>query len=316
MADLWDETLQPASFDGIEFPIASRAVGGGRAWARRRYPYRPGQDGEDTGREPYTFELEVPLFADVDPDHYPGVYDALRLALDDPSNAGRAEYVDPEYGPMIVQVDTWTWRTTSGARNGGVLTLKLEEVSHDDLVVSVDARDAQRAAGDAAAELDERAEDLGISEEELEDAFGAAGVPLDGEEKDKLAGDLWSTQLERFVEWTEDGAAAVDELASRLDRIRGRLDVLTSRPEMQAPAAMHAHHAAARLAAALGEVGEAMLLRAPPLVEHVLLSEQSVYEVSAQLYGTPDRAAEILARNPSPSPLFLQAGTKLVVLAA
>lgn len=316
MTDLWDETLQPASFAGIEFPVASRSLGGGRALARKRYPNRPGQSVEETGREPYTFELEIPLFADVEPEHYPNTFESLRYAFDDPDTGALAEYVDPELGPLQAQVDTWTWRTAAGARNGGVLTVKLEEVSHEDFVLTTSTRDAQRSAEDAAAEIDERIGDLGISEEDLEQSFLAGGVPLSEDEKDKLSGELWSTQVTRFVESIEDGISTAEEMAARLDGMRRRIDILVNLPGMQAPAAAFAHHAAMRLGASLVEMGDELVSRAPPLVEHIILSEQSVYEVASQLYGSPDRAAEILQRNPSPSPLFLPAGTRLVVLSS
>src|SRR5690606_32656356 len=145
--------------------------------------------------------------------------------------------------------------------------------------------DALGDADGAASRLDE-ALDGAVPEAELEQAFAAAGVPLTEDERDYETGELWSTQVERFVEGLDDGLASAEELADRVDVMRQRLDRRLVRDEMQAPVAVHAHHAAVRLAASLAVLAQQAVRERPPLVEHVLLTEQSVYEVSAALYGT------------------------------
>src|SRR5690348_11856886 len=131
----WEEDLQEASFAGVEFPVATRKKSGGRARARRRYPNRPGQSIEDQGREPVTYSLEIPLFASVDSSHYPGVAQRLFAAFDDPETAGIAEYVDPEDGPIQAAVISHNWVSAADERDGGRLTLELEEVTFDDQVL-------------------------------------------------------------------------------------------------------------------------------------------------------------------------------------
>src|SRR5687768_3286370 len=128
---LWEQQLHEASLGGVAFPVASRRITGGRAYAPRKYPHRDGQDVEDTGREPYTFELEVPLFADVDAAHYPDTYEALRLVVDDEADRGELEYVDVELGPVPVKVRQWNWSQTARERDGGVFSVVLEERTHE-----------------------------------------------------------------------------------------------------------------------------------------------------------------------------------------
>jgi prophage DNA circulation protein len=308
----WEEYLQPSSFDGVSFPVSSRTVGGGRAWVGRRYPNRAGQGGEDLGREPLTFELEVPLFHGVDPDHYPATYEALRGAFDHPTTQGEAEYVDQEYGPLNAKVTKWQWIQSADKRDGGILRISIEEVSHDDIVFRTDARDAQRDAETHATDLD----DFGLAEADLEYDFAAAGVPLSVDEQDYVSGELWSTQVTRFVEGLDDGIASAADVASRVDNLRTRLDIAANLPALQGPSGVYTLHSIARLAASLTALGEAAVIKTPPLVAHTLATSQSVYEISSSLYGTPDRADEILQRNPSATPLFIPAGTALVVLAA
>ena len=314
----WDEMLHEASFDGIEFPVSTRRLRGGRALARRRYPNRPGQNVEDTGREPYGFEIEAPFFNGIDPELYPGRWDQLRFALDSTDTLGEAEYVDPFLGAIQAKVITWDFLEDAARRDGGILTLKLEEVSFDDVVFTVtDATDPQRLAENQAAELDESlAADLGVDEADLEQDFEDAGVPLTEDEKDKPAGTLWATQVTRFSEGLEDGVQSSLDVAARVDTLRARINVLMARDEVQQPAGAYAMHAATRLASALTDVGARAVKDVPPLVEHVTKTVQSVYEISTEAFGTPDRAEEILQRNPTATPLMIPAGTRLVLLAA
>jgi len=312
----WDSYLQPASFDGVEFPLSSREISGGRAWAPRRYPNRPGQSGEDVGREPYMFELEIPLFHGVDPNHYPTLFEQLRAVFDDPQTTGEAEYVDPELGPLNAKVTQWRWITDAGRRDGGLLRVSIEEVTFDDQVLAVQTGDPQRDTESHAETLDSELDDFDLAEADLEEDFEENGVGLSEDEQDRQSGELWSTQVTRFVEEIEDGISDAEAVADRIDTIRTRIGLLGARSELQGPAGVHALHAAARLAESLGELGARAVIDAPPLVEHRIETSLSVYEVSSLLYGTPDRADEILQRNPSGSPLMIPAGTTLVVLAA
>lgn len=313
---IWDEILQEASFADIEFPVSQRKVSGGRALARRRYPNRPGQAIEDQGREPYSFQLEVPLFASMDPDLYPATYEQLRAAFDDPETYGEAEYVDPELGPLRAKVVSWTWSQSADERDGGRLTFDLEEISFDDQVFAlrVGGGDPQGVAAEQARVLDEGLGSAGVDEGDLGKGFAAAGVKLTEDEAEHLAGELWSTQLFVFVEALDDGLASAEGLAARVDTIRGRVNVLLEQPLMQGAAATPLAHAAARFADALGSIAERVVAEAPPLVEVTLADTISVYELAVQLYGEVGRADEILQRNPTSSPLFLQRGTVLTVL--
>lgn len=313
----WDDTLQPASFDGIEFPVSSRSVSGGRAWARRRYPNRPGQGSEDTGREPYRFELEIPLFHGVNSGHYPTLFEQLRAAFDDVETTGEAEYVDPLIGPVNAKVsEPWQWVESADQRDGGILRVVLEEVTFDDQLVTIGVGDPRATAESQAETLDSALEDFGIAEADLEEDFVAAGAPLTEDELDRGDGTMWATQVTRFVEGLEDGFESAEEVADRVDTIRRRLDVMANREELQSPAGVHALHAAMRLGVALTDVGARAVIDAPPLVVHRVATRMSIYEVASLLYGTADRAEEILQRNPQQAPLFLAAGTELVVLAA
>jgi prophage DNA circulation protein len=91
----------------------------------RKYPNRDGQRSEDLGREPYVFELEIPLFADIDPSHYPTMAEQLRAILDDPEDG--LEYRDHELGTMPVSIGPWTSDIDAKMRDGVVFRIQLTE---------------------------------------------------------------------------------------------------------------------------------------------------------------------------------------------
>lgn len=312
MADLFDD-LNEAKLGGVPFPVGARKLSGGRAFARRRYPYRDGQSTEGTGREPYKFDLTVPLFADVDPEHYPNVYEQLRAQLDEPDQSSRIEYVDPELGPLFVQVVDWTWNQTAEQRDGGRYEIQLEEVSHDDFVFSTRVQD-DRAAADLQAELvDTTLEDVGITDADVTSALSDAGAPLgDGDAFE--AGAATSSLLDGFTAALDDGAMAADELASRLDTLRTRLGAIGSMEALGTVDGWPAIQALSRLTAAVTQIAEAAIASAVPVVLYDVPQPMSAWEIAVALYGDGERGEEVARRNPSREVLSYRSGTQLRVL--
>jgi prophage DNA circulation protein len=312
MADAF-ETLNDASLGGIVFPVGARNISGGRAFARRRYPFRDGQSTEGTGREPYKFSLTVPLFVDVDPSHYPDVYEALRAQLDEPDLSSRIEYVDPELGPLFVQVVDWTWKQTAEQRDGGRFEIELEEVSFDDFVFSTRVQD-DRGAADLAAEIvDTTLEDVGVSDADVISALAAVGAPLgDGEAFDP--GAATAGLLGNFTSALDDGVLAADELATRLDTLRLRLEAIGSLPELGTVAGWPAVQALSQLTAAVTQVADAALAASVPVVYYDVTESMSAWEIAVALYGDGERGEEVLRRNPSRESLCYRPGAQLRVL--
>jgi len=306
----WNETLGPYKLDGIAFEASTRGLRGGRAVVRRRYPNRDGQDAEDMGREPYVYEVVVPLFHGVDPGHYPDLFDQLRAVLEAPPSS--LEYHDPEHGPVIVQVIDWSAPLESGQRDGVILTMTLEErqldVANLGRVLATQPTDPEELA----AQLDDAMSEAGIEEADVTAGFDAAGAKLDLDETG-AAGTLWASMVTESLARIDDGAAAIDTVLASVETVRTRLDVLTSLDAAQTADGQPVYEAAVRLASSLQQTAEQLAASAPSLVEHATLIEQSIFEVAAQLYGDPSRVADILARNPMADPLFIPAGTVLVV---
>lgn len=307
----WDETLGSYKLDAVEFEATSRKRGGGRAIVRRRYPNRDGQDVEDLGREPYTYTLVIPLFHGVNPNHWPGLFDNLVAVLENPPST--LEYQDPEYGVLTVTVVDWEDGLDSATRDGTILTITLEERMLDaGPLYRVASTPALADPEERAAELDDAMADAGIEESDVTAGFAAAGAELDPDEVG-TAGTLWESQVTETLARIDDGAATADAVLAQVERVRARLDVLTSLDAAQTAEGQPAYEAAMRLAASLEATAAELAASAPALVEHVVAVETSIFDIANSLYSDPARVADLLARNAMADCLFIPAGTVLVV---
>jgi prophage DNA circulation protein len=307
----WDDTLSPYKLDGIEFEASARPRRGGRAIVARKYPNRDGQDVEDLGREPYRYELVVPLFHGVNPEHWPNLFDQLVAVLENPP--ANLEYQDPEHGVVTVTVVDWDDGLDSGQRDGTILKFTLEERMLD--VVNLGRTLTTSVLTDPtelAAQLDDAMAEAGIDENTVKAGFAKAGAELDVDEQGD-PGTLWESQIAETMARIDDGAAAADVIVSQVERVRVRLDVLTSTEEARTADGQPVYEAAMLLAASLEQRARAFAADAPSLVEHRVLVETSIFEIANSLYSDPARVADLLARNPMADALFIPAGTVLVV---
>lgn len=307
----FDDEMPEIKLGDIDnIPCSSRRVGGGRARKDRKYPNRDGQSSEDMGREPYTFDLEIPLFAGVDPNHYPSMADAIRSLLDDPP--AQLEYRDHELGTMHVSIDPWTSEITAEKRDGCVFRIKLTE---DDLDAGAAFRETtpQPNAEDAGATLDAELAEAGVDETDTKAKLDQKGVGLTGDERSFSSGSMWSTQATRVIERINDGVATAEQIAAVVDTMRGRTDVLLGLPQLQNPANGSAVTAAILFLDAIVRLGDVASASAAIEVEEELLDVLTVFDVASRLYGDEQRAAEIMQRNPLVNGLFLPRGTRLRV---
>lgn len=307
----WDETLGPYKLDGVAFEASSRKRKGGRKIIARKYPNRDGQEIEDMGREPYTFDLTIPLFNGVNQNHWPGVFDNLIAVLENPPSD--LEYQDPEFGTLPVGVVSWDDGLESGQRDGTILSISLVERMLDGgPIFRVAETPALTDPEELAASLDDAMSDAGIDEAEVTSKLAAAGAELDVDEQG-AAGTLWQSQVAETLARIDDGAASADAIVAQVERVRTRLDVLTSLEAAQSAEGQPVYEAAMLLAASLEATARELAASSPALVEHTTLVETSIFEIAASLYGDPARVSDLLARNAMADPLFIPAGTTLVV---
>jgi hypothetical protein len=186
MPDYWNETLLDATLEAadieVTFPIATRDVRAGRAFARRRYPYRPGQDAEDTGQNPRVINYDIPLFRDVEEEHYPDGFLSMLDLFESDEVKGRATLTDPEFGPIEVRLVEMQWRTDARERDGGQLRVSFETLGESVQTffdpVEGDSAGDQASAEEAAGKLDQALGDAGLEPKEVAGLLLDAGVPL------------------------------------------------------------------------------------------------------------------------------------------
>lgn len=193
------DNLLEASLNYVEFPIGERSVRTGRNFARYTYPYRSGQGVEDLGRKVYIFALTIPLFRGVSEEHYPDTYQRLIAIVEDDELRGEVEYVDPEFGPVQVKITDCDWQTVAGKRNGGVLTITLEELGFEGSLLDELTRPNLGSAS--------RGDQLALDVDQ-EMAFT-------GEDPGFSLTESWN----KFQEALDSGALAADEIAAHLDEI-------------------------------------------------------------------------------------------------
>lgn len=297
MADFWETTLLTACLHDVDFPIADRSVKTGRNFARSVYPYRDGQGVEDLGRRVYQFQLTVPLFRGVDTAHYPDTYQLLIAIIEDPELRGEVEYVDPEFGPMDVKIIDYDWRTVADRRDGGVLTITLEERGFEQSLLDNLGR-AERAGGS-------RADQLALDVDSQVAAIGTSpGFGLT---------EAWRA----FQEALDQGALAADDIAAQLDELYlvaqkviafsaldelERFSVYNSVIDFLGAAEDAADQAADRSAGA-------------KLIEVLLPDDMDMFGAAARYLGSAERAEEIAFHNPE-SPLSYARGSLLRVPAS
>jgi len=293
-----------------DLPCSSRKVTGGRARVPYKYPSRDGQIAEEMGREPYTFELEIPLFAGVNPDHYPSLADSLRSLLDDPPEP--LEYQDHELGTMNVSIGPYSSEMDPMKRDGVIFrfTVTEDELDQGAAFRVLNPQPNVESAGEA---LDSELEEAGVTEPNVVTAMDKKGVGLKADERDYEGGTLWTSQAARVTDAINDGAATAEQIATTVDTLRGRVDALLSLPEMQVASAGSAMTAAILYLDAITQLGDRALATVAIEVEERILDTVSLLDVAARLYGDEQRVVELMARNPGVNPLFVPAGTVLIV---
>lgn len=306
MADYW-ASLRSSAIDGIEFDPKSRAVSGGHEFGRHRYQGRRGQDTEPTGGLPLTITLVIELFnTPSEPDNYPIKYNNLVNVLTDAETGGQVEYVDHLFGVLPMQVSTFSLDEAAERRNGGVITVTLEERSTDSLDLTVPiivSRPGPRAIA-AGRDIDQSLPAAGVFDEHTVAAFTSSGYPLSGLEFDYPPGEL----LARFAGDTVAGltqvSASVDSVRGAADRARARVDAMLALPEIQTAEAWDTRRTLVLLSdsieqcalEALARNGVESTIDAPP-------TGTTAHAIAKAVYGDPSRWLDVAAsdgqiRNP------------------
>lgn len=124
MSRLFEENLQTAAFEGVEFPYSEAPHEGGHDGVAHKAFGRRGADQQPTGQQPFRGSFVIPFLTDIDPRLYPErVKQFYRALADHP--IGRLRH--PSLGTFLVKVGTWREELTAEVGNGVVVQWNWEE---------------------------------------------------------------------------------------------------------------------------------------------------------------------------------------------
>jgi prophage DNA circulation protein len=297
MADFWTDTTLTASLGFVAFPIADRQVSTGRNFARNVYPYRNGQGVEDLGRKVYQFSLTVPLFRGVDEAHYPDTYLQLLSIIEDDELRGEVEYVDPEFGPLDVKIVDYSWQTVAERRQGGVLTIQLEERGFEQSLLASLSHFAQSGPTRAA----QHAHDVDFD------------VAATGETVDFSLTLAW----QKFQAAIDQGALATDEIAAHLDElylVAEKVVAFSAEDEIER---FSLYNSLIAFLGAAEDIAEDAADKSigVQLIEIALPDDMDMFQIAGRYLGDAGRAEEVAFHNQG-NPLLYARGQILRVPAS
>lgn len=316
MSEVWDEIMSDAQLGDTTFPLERRGLSGGREFGRITPPHQPGQRVTDTGRKALIFKLVIPLFNGLEgrDDLYPTVYEELLDIFTNDEDKAELEYIDPILGAFQVKISEWEDDHNAESRDGCRITCTLEEINTDPYGIIIPPRAPGREAIEAAAQLDEALEELGVTDETISEAIALSGHPIDSDEKNSWpAGRTFESLCGDFQEGLELGTLYADRVAAQVDRVRSRLRTVLELAELGAASGWTAYSSALRLVETLGQQADKAIARATPIVAVTIEGSVSVYDLAIRLYGDAARANEIVTRNRITRPWAIAPGTVLRV---
>lgn len=297
----WTENMLGAELGGVAFEGASRRLENARDFSRYRYPYRTGQGVEDLGRKPAVFHLEIPLFRGVRESDYPKTTDDLLELVQNEDHKGELEYIDPEYGAFDVKIVSHDWVIGSDERDGGRLSLVLEERGFGQNLLQnlTNGKLAARGlAAKASASADYQIDVYyALIEEERPSGFSLT--------------EAWykvESALDTAALSADSVAAVIDEYVS----VANKALSFSPSEEIARWTITNSVYDAIGFAmsvgddAATGELGE-------KFTEVVIPDELSIYEIALRYYGDAGRAEDVAFHNSFVNPMAVPRGTKVLV---
>jgi hypothetical protein len=301
VTDLLREILIPSSLDGITFDAATRNVKTGRDFTRYKYPYRKGQGVEDVGRKTYVWSLTIPLFAGVSPSLYPGKFDQLIALVEDEDKRGEVEYIDAELGAFDVKIVDYDWSTVGDRRDGVELTITLEERSFNQSLLQNLTSGKLSARASAA----KSAQNVGYLVDSL-DIPDPADLPNDG----KSLTDAW-VDCQKALETAALGA---DQVAAKIDEfvlVSQKFLSFSAQDEIARWSITCSVYDAIGAAYAVGD-DTAKGNGGEKLIEVILPSEMTSFEIAQRYYGDANQAELVVFHNPVAGMLYSR-GARILV---
>ncbi len=290
------DQLERASFDGIAFPVERVQVTSSLRHHIHLYPHSPGGALEKLGRELYritmlaNFQVTFPKWGDT---LWPGDMADLRDRFE---NELTSDLVIPTIGKIKACIVNWDQEMVAKIRSGEKVTIQfIEDQSSAFLVnglinVKVDLAESIERMTELAEDLEAPLGNIGDTLTEIANAVTAIGDQIE------LAGDLVSAKIEGVM----SACAAIDDALSVLDD-----------PEHWE--LLYAVHDVWDNAVRLRDD---VLSRSTPIVTFTTPTVMTVGDIANRLYGSTERASQILQLNAFEDPFAIPANKNVRAYAA
>jgi prophage DNA circulation protein len=298
MSDAFLE-LPRASFVGIPFPVKKVVAKCGLRHHTHEYPKVPGGSPEKLGRKLYTFNItavfDKNLLAPWNVNNLLWPNELVDL-FEQFEQGVTSDLVVPTIGTIRAMCTSWQKEMdVKGMRSGEIVEMEfLEDQSSEFLVENL---------------IQVRASTLAAQMDLLQQAAAAAGkASLFQQVLDMIA------TVQGYLNTAELMSSLLTAQVERLNFAMQRLDALTglfddSSNLVLLEAFLDTWLAIQRLLADL------FRFQSIPVVDYYPPNTMSVYQVALAVYGSTDRAADVLQLNAVPNSLAIPQGTKLRVYA-
>ncbi|MGN6103719.1 MAG: DNA circularization N-terminal domain-containing protein [Kofleriaceae bacterium] len=282
------ELLLP-SYGGIPFPVQKVTIEGGLRHAVHEYIYRPGGSIEPMGRRLYQITMEAQFHATFR--RWPRLMETLR-DLNTLFELGTTlPLVVPQYGTMQAICTSWRRDLTATVQSGESCSFTFSEDQQQLLVA------AQRPQTSATL--------LMTAWSDFLIAVPAAGASLDDfQSLTDLVNEIGS--------FGDQAELYTDQVSAKVETFQAMADTLyESNPIFEAAEnaiAAQKYRSAQYQATQLKKDTEA---KRKPVLVHRVSKLSSILEVSKAIYGSTDRAMELLRINDVPDPKAIPQGTSI-----
>lgn len=285
--------LQRAAFAGIEFPVSRVSVKGGLREFVHEFPHVAGGAPEKLGRKLYEFTFEVP-FHDVLPDYgtdlWPSRLADLRTYFELETTE---DLVVPTIGTIQAYCYDWEQDWQAKVQSGESATFHFREDSSSAFLAGAIA--VPTTAGIAV---------RGKALTTIVEVGGYSASLFDGIRDAVNSITALSDQADLYANLLEAKALGLADMCRQLD---------ASLPDLQKPVNFPLIDALLELWAAAVDLHKDALRMAVTIVKYTVPTPMSVNDVARILYGSADRAIDVLRMNPIEDAFKIPANTELRV---
>ena len=284
------EGLERASFDEIVFPVKSVRIKGALRDHVHVYPHSPGGAPEKMGRALYEIEMQAMFLGNLPAyeNLWPASLSALRNRWEGELTA---DLSIPTLGRIRAYAVSWQQSTEAINRSGEMVQLVFREDASDQFLQQALLKVDQGAIDSALSNFEVTVREF----DPQPDIFGQITDAVN----DVLA---FRDQFELFGNLVESKIRFAIALIKEADRT---VDLLQDPVNHEEVSALH------ELWLASVELAENAAGLDRELREFIVVFDMSVSEISQRIYGSTDRATDIMQLNGLEDPFAVPAGTKI-----